>query len=339
MTVDQLDGQAQQQREKLNAENNKSQFFKIQNANHWMKEARNTVAPDMLFGELWYEGELCIMFADTNLGKSILAVQLADSISSGKAINGFKLEAKPQRVLYFDFELTMKQFQARYSNNYEDEYQFSPLLDRAAINPDMVIPDCFDSFEDYLYFSLEKSITQHEAKVLIIDNITYLRNEAERAKDALPLMKELKTLKDKYKVSIMALAHTPKRDISKPITENDLGGSKMLMNFCDSAFAIGRSNKDPHIRYVKQIKQRNTEQVYGAGNVPVFIIEKLANFLQFKHQGFASEYQHLKQETEPISQHVIDKIYELHDKGLSQHKIAKELDVSAASVNKYLKRR
>ncbi len=65
-------------------------------------------------------------------------------------------------------------------------------------------------------------------------------------------MKELKTLKDKYGVSILALAHTPKRDMSKPLTINDLGGSKMLMNFCDSAFAIGASHKAKGIRYLKQ---------------------------------------------------------------------------------------
>ena len=38
-------------------------------------------------------------------------------------------------------------------------------------------------------------------KVLIIDNITYLKNETERAKDALPLMKLLKELKSKYNLS------------------------------------------------------------------------------------------------------------------------------------------
>jgi ribosome-binding protein aMBF1 (putative translation factor) len=203
----------------------------------------------------------------------------------------------------------------------------------------MVIPEKFDSFEEYLYYSLELSITEHDCKVLIIDNITYLRNEAERAKDALPLMKELKALKDRYKVSILALAHTPKRDLSKPLTENDLGGSKMLMNFCDSAFAIGRSNKDPQTRYIKQIKQRNTEQLYGAGNVPVFIVEKPFNFLQFKQNGFASEWQHLKSESEPLSKDIVNKIYELIDKGMSQNKTAKELNLSPATINKYVKRR
>jgi hypothetical protein len=64
------------------------------------------------------------------LGKPILAVQIANSISQGKPIPGFKLEAEKQSVLYFHFELTEKQFQNRYSENYENAYQFDKNLKR-----------------------------------------------------------------------------------------------------------------------------------------------------------------------------------------------------------------
>ena len=56
---------------------------------------------------------------------------------------------------------------------------------------------------------------------MIIDNLTYLKNETEKAKDALPLMKHLKALKRKYGLSILALAHTPKRDATKQLSRND----------------------------------------------------------------------------------------------------------------------
>ena len=57
--------------------------------------------------------------ATTNLGKSILAVQLGDSISRGVAIPGFRLEAAPQKVRYIDFELSDKQFEVRYSASFK----------------------------------------------------------------------------------------------------------------------------------------------------------------------------------------------------------------------------
>ena len=64
----------------------------------------------------------------------------------------------------------------------------------------------------------------------------------------------LKKIKNKYGLSLLILAHTPKRDATKGITKNDLSGSKMLMNFCDSAFAIGESFQKNGLRYLKQIK-------------------------------------------------------------------------------------
>lgn len=85
---------------------NNTSLFTTLPANTWIKQAKSRPIPKMLFSEFWYERELCILFSDTNLGKSILAVQIANSISKGKHIPGFKLEARKQPVLYFDFELT-----------------------------------------------------------------------------------------------------------------------------------------------------------------------------------------------------------------------------------------
>ncbi len=220
-------------------------LFKIQTADQWITDSQTRPAPKMLCGEFWFEGEVCILFADTNVGKSILAVQIADAISRGNAINGLRLETGPQKVIYFDFELSDKQFEARYSDKmpgsefYSNPYRFDANLLRAEIDTDADIDHGFADFEAYLNASLQSAIIAHGAKILIIDNLTYLKNETERAKDALPLMKYLKALKNKYGLSILALAHTPKRDYSKAITRNDLQGSKMLINICDSSFAIG----------------------------------------------------------------------------------------------------
>src|ERR1700760_4207752 len=50
--------------------------FIIKPAAEWLQEGNYQEGGDMLFGEFWHEGELCILFADTNVGKSILAVQI-----------------------------------------------------------------------------------------------------------------------------------------------------------------------------------------------------------------------------------------------------------------------
>lgn len=327
--------------ERYTQEQNKG-LLKVKTANEWLEQAKTTPIPEMLFGEFWHENEICILFADSNLGKSILAVQIANSISRGEQIKGFNLEASKQAVLYFDFELSAKQFEVRYSiknesqKMFENHYKFDDNFKRIEINPDADIPED-DSFENYLNQSLEQTIVETGAKILIIDNITYLKNETEKAKDALPLMKHLKALKSKYGLSILALAHTPKRDLSRPITQNDLGGSKMLYNFVDSCFAIGQSNTDKSVRYIKQIKARNTGMIYDTENVIICRIDKPYNFLAFEFLDFGVEREHLKQKTEKDRESLIEKAKELSKIGNSQREISKELGISVGSVNKYLK--
>ncbi|NMC61398.1 MAG: AAA family ATPase [Candidatus Methanofastidiosa archaeon] len=304
------------------------------------KRQKSGPIPKMLFSEFWFEGELCILFADTNLGKSALAVQISNSISSGQAIRAFNLEAEKQKVLYYDFELSDKQFEARYSENFKNHYSFNPNFLRAEVNPDKsdFKENGFDSFEKYLNNSLEKSISESGAKILVLDNITYLKDTTEQAKFALPLMKDLQGFKKKYGLSILALAHTPKRDLSKPITRNDLQGSKMLINFCDSSFAIGESITDKGIRYLKQIKARNTEIVYDTENVCVCQISKPYNFLLFEFLNFGSEREHLKQVSEGDKEKKITEVLELKKQGISNIEIARRYGVSEGAIRKWIKK-
>lgn len=272
----------------------KKECLIIKPANTWVEEAKNRPIPNMLFSEFWYENEVCILFADTNLGKSILAVQIADSLTTGKAIKGFKLESKPKRVLYLDFELSDKQFENRCSQDYENHYKFNDDFLRAELNTELELPKEFKNIEEYLCSTLPDLITSKNASILIVDNLTFLSAENEKAKDALVLMKTIKSISVALQISILVLAHTPKRDEFKPINKNDLAGSKMLMNFCDSSFAMGNSSQDISFRYLKQIKQRNTEHKYHSDNVIVCSLSKETNFLEFHFETFDEEINHLK---------------------------------------------
>jgi len=318
-------------------ENECKGLFLVKTATRWIEQAKTRPIPKMLFGEFWFEGEICILFADTNLGKSILAVQIGNSISIQVPIRGFILEAQKQPILYFDFELSDKQFESRYSTKFEDHYNWDDNFLRVEINPDADIPLNIP-FEDYLNKSLEQAIIETGSKILIVDNLTYLKNETEKAKDALPLMKHLKSLKSKYGLSILALAHTPKRDLTKPITRNDLSGSKMLINFCDSSFSIGESHTDKSLRYLKQIKARSTEIIYDAENVCVCQIEKPSNFLQFDFLTFGTEWEHLKQITEKDKEKRITESLELKKQGISNMEIARRFGVSEGAVRKWIKK-
>jgi RecA-family ATPase len=305
-------------------------------ANEWINEAKNKPIPKMLFGELWFEGELCILFASSNVGKSILAVQIADSISRGCRIFPLNFEVTPQSVLYFDFELSAKQFENRYSKNYKDHHVFSDSFYRIEIDHEAEIPESED-FNSIINADIEAEIKRTNSKVLIVDNITYLKNETEKSKDAIPLMKHLKKLKSKYGLSILALAHTPKRDQSRPIERNDLGGSAMLMNFCDSSFALGESGRDNSFRYIKQIKSRNCDHIYSGENVLVYEIQKPENFVHFNFVEYADEQFHLISQSLQEKEDKREQAVELKSDGKSLRDIAELLGVGKSTIQRWLK--
>src|SRR5262245_27939980 len=159
-----------------------SEIFEIKTANEWLAGSKERPTPKMLFGECWLEGELAILFADTGKGKSLLAVQIAESIAKGFSVAPMKMTAKPQKVLYFDFELTAKQFEMRYAKEpgkggngqLTGHYKFSDNFSRVEVKMEASVPKGFYTFENYLRHSIERVVKETGATVLIIDNITYL---------------------------------------------------------------------------------------------------------------------------------------------------------------------
>jgi|GEM_PF-481569 KaiC/GvpD/RAD55 family RecA-like ATPase len=316
---------------------NSNSVLTYKKANEWIEEAKLRPNPKKLFGTFWFENEVCILFADTNVGKSILAMQISHSISKGEKVEGFDLESESQKVLYFDFELSDKQFQIRYTNDENEAFEFDENLIRVEINSDSLFEENLP-FEEILINSLVGLIEKTNAKILIIDNLTYLSAENEKAKDALPLMKKLKKIKNKYGLSLLILAHTPKRDASKGITKNDLSGSKMLINFCDSAFAIGESFQKNGLRYLKQIKVRNAIFEYDLNNIVLCQIKKSDSFLLFEYIGLDSEQKHLRIVSEKEKSNMITNAIELNKQGYSNVEIGKQLGKSEGTVRNWLKK-
>ena len=210
-----------------------SGMLTVKTANQWTEEAASRPDPEPLWLSLWYEGEVCCLFSDSNLGKSIYAVEIANGI------------AERRKVIYFDFELSDKQFQLRYTDEFGQRFDFPDNLLRSEIDPDLISDDDFD---DAVIADIEQVAEKYDCRVLIIDNITYLNSVTEKADAASRLMLRLMKLKKKHGLSMLVLAHTPKRPLTSPITQNDLAGSKKLFNFFDSVFALGKSALDENLR-------------------------------------------------------------------------------------------
>ncbi|CCH51578.1 hypothetical protein BN8_00507 [Fibrisoma limi BUZ 3] len=308
----------------------------VRSGNEWLERSKSKPVPKKLFDCLWFEGEICILFASSNQGKSILAVQIADAISKGRPIPGFRLEADTQPVLYADFEMSEKQFEIRYGDGEGNFYRWSNDFMRAELNPEADLPKGYTNFEDYVIDCIEQFIVQTRTRILVIDNLTYLATNTETAKEAAPLMKKLKQLKTKYDLSLLVLAHTPKRDSSKPLTQNDLQGSSRLIQFCDSCIAIGSSVQGSDVKYLKQLKARNTAYEYDEDNVVICQIKKTDGFLHFERIGNGKERDHLRTAFEEKNVQRTE-VMSLAAQGMTQRDIALTIGRSASFVNRLLK--
>ncbi|UII32827.1 AAA family ATPase [Fulvivirga ulvae] len=336
-----LQEEIQELEKTLKVSEKREEVFTVKTMNQYMKDASQKPMPKMLLSELWFEGEICFLFADTNLGKSAISVQIADSITKGEAIPGFKLEVGPQKVLLFDFELSDKQVEIRYSNRGNNHYKFSDLLLRvepngkALLNEDTYIENGKAMLEE-----IEQLIISHGAKIVIVDNLTYLQDTLEKSKGVLALMKRLKALKEMHGYTFLILAHTPKRDCSRPIEKKDLFGSSALMNFADSAIAVGESTQSEYVRYIKQVKQRNCEKIYGSDNVIVGELVKNDNCMIFQFLNYGSEYEHLRVKTQKEKEELDLQIITCHeeDESRSFRDIARQFKVHPMRVKRTLQK-
>lgn len=300
-------------------------------ANEWIERAKGIPDPKPLFGTIWHQGEVAFLFSNTGKGKSILGVQLAESIASGKMI--LNMDTTLQKTILFDFELSAKSFQRRYTGENNISHSFSRNFIRVEIDRDKSLESEEKSFEELIIESITFHIEKSKAEVIIIDNVTFLSATNEKSKEALALMKLILDLSRKRNIAVLLIAHTPKRDIYKPIQLEDLAGSKALSNFTDVCFCIGESVKGRQVRYIKQLKNRNYPIQFDDSNVIECEIEKKDAFLQFKFVDFTTEDEHLKKVSENVDDK-IDEIMELKNDGKSNVEIGKLLGVSESAVRR-----
>lgn len=250
-------------------------------------------APGDLFGPLWRTGEVAILFGETAAGKSILATQIAEAIASGGRClpaaycvdeddddSPIIRTAGPQKVLYFDFELTPAQFTERYTcPATKQRYSFSPDHLRSVIDEDIgPIPEAFrGDLTKFLLHSVTSAVDETEARVVIIDNLAYLTKTAGRGNSGVALIKNLRLFARNTGTSVLILANSIRRPPDRPIRLDDLAGSSTFAHLADSVFALGRSPLDDSIRYIKHLKSRTTRLEYDAAKTIVCTLTRNAD--------------------------------------------------------------
>jgi replicative DNA helicase len=249
-------------------------------------------------GSLTHENSIIILFSDPGTGKSIFGMQIADMISRGKGLwnhKDFQNSCKPKKTVVFDFEMEESELYGRYKKDGKvaNAYNWHKNFFRSGINPDFIDLEEADTL---ITNEMQLVIEEQEPELVIVDNMTYIASESSDPKMATKIMKKLLAMQKRStnQMTIIVIAHTPKRDPSLPIELRHLAGAKALSNFAKTVIAISKSKLDPGLRYIKQLKVRQDIEVYTQENVIVCGIDKAeTGRLEYQFRSFGKETEHL----------------------------------------------
>ena len=289
--------------------------FVVEPMNKCIDEAHKLPPLVSLYSDIVLEGDLCIIFGQSGIGKTIFAMQIARSIAE-----------HDKRVLYVDCEMTPRQLGNRY-----ETANFPPTFLRAEMDKEHPAEDVLKGIE-------EVAAANH-VDVVFIDNITALGQSLDRSADAGTLMASLNTLKKKYNWTLVVLNHVPKMFSGNvPLSLSAMQGSAKINQLIDDAIGIAQSSIDPNLFYVKQCKWRNGELTMGADHVAIYERRKdeYGN-LGFTERGFSTEREHLSIESGNDREELKARVRELSGKGITQMAIAEQLGISQSKVSRLLK--
>lgn len=292
-----------------------SEGFYVRAMNKCLLRAKQLPPLVTLFPNIVLEGDLCIIFGQSGIGKTIFAMQVAR-----------KIAADGRRVLYLDFEMSERQLALRYETP-----NFPPTFFRAEMKTDSVIDNVLASIED--------TAMLNHTDVLFIDNITALGQSLDKGVEAGTLMASLNALKKEHGWTLVVLNHVPKRySGSLPLSLEAIQGSAKLNQLVDDAIGLGVSDKDNSMVYVKQCKWRNAEATLTADHVAVYERRKDdSGNLGFMFRCYDSECNLLGIAADNGREETAANVVSLRGRGRTQQQIAAELGISQSKVSRILK--
>lgn len=232
--------------------------FYIAKANDCFTEKFKT--PRKLFGDLWREGELALLFGGPGTGKTVLSTQIIESIARGREIVGFDMKISGSRVLYVDMAHSQTQFRMRYTHDVggtRKSYRFSERFLRGR-----------PSSPEKLVEWLRQVISEKDVRAVVIDDLDSLRDTATGTRRMIATMRQLRSICEETGVAILLLA-TSRRHGERLVSEADLVRGNGLFGIADSVFALGRHARQADCSYLIQTRSYAGPIKWNSKNAPV----------------------------------------------------------------------
>ena len=291
-------------------------FIQVQPFDRYVANGLQMEEAKELIKYVLVEKETTILFGDTGLGKTTLAMQY-----------GIDIAESGVRVLYVNFELSQHQLAKKFPNKV-----LPKNFDIATINYTLM-HDVTD--QGLILAEIEATALRQKAKVIIIDNLTNLCVNSKEGSEAGSIMLKLVTLRLVHDWTMLILAHVPKRKASDPLTINDLAGSKLLSNMADNVIGLNKSKQGQADRYIIQLKYRSLPIDLNEKNVMHLKLGMSDGYLHFEQIGFSEERNHLPRSRDEYAELEMEISKELRTpSGLSYRDIAEKLGTSLGKVQR-----
>lgn len=302
--------------------------------------------PMLLLGELWLEGEMALLFGEAGVGKSLLAMQIAESVARSWPVEPLELTAGPRRVLYVDLEMSPKQLQLRYSDDGKGDgklgkrYSFSDDVRWISFDPyeAMAAANAEDTAK-ILCSRIKREVREYDIDVVILDSLTALKRSYYGSTELLPIMRRLRRLIADCDISVLVLADVPRSDRPRALTLKCLGGLRLAANIADSIFAIGHSGQGTDERYLKHLRSRSTDIIFDSTHLPTFMMCKDERaFLGLEFIQYENEPSLMADILIEAENDLTVRIYrEIKEKGRSVRDVAEEVGKSKSTVHRLYK--
>ncbi|MFZ1700275.1 MAG: AAA family ATPase [Pyrinomonadaceae bacterium] len=276
------------------------------------------VPPPLLFDEFWREGELAMLFGPAGVGKSLLAVEVADALARGRPLKGLRMPTTRRNVLYVDLVLSDAQFGLRYSCEGSRakmrRYKFSTQFFRDRPKPGSNIAEW-----------LRRLVVRDKINVVVIDDLSIVSQSNDGTRETLELTRTLRQMTHELGISVLVLADSLPNVYAKDADEHDLRRTRILCAHADSVFSLSPVN-DTKMRHLIQTRMQ-------AGDL-AWTHRTPAHFrLTARDDGFVG-FDFIEPEYTPEQ---IDLIHNIHLKRLDRktfRSIAEEFDISKSSAER-----
>ncbi len=295
--------------------NDRSNFIKVEPFKDHIEKGLAMEEPRVLYPFVITKGETTILFGDTAIGKTTLAMMMAMLIA----------EREGQTVLYVNFELSQQQLAQRFKEKDIPGNFYIATIDYSLMN------DVKD--QTHMLAAIEEKALAIDADVIFIDNLTNLCVNSKDGAEAGQLMLQLLTMRMAHEWTLVVLAHVPKRKQTEPLTLNDLAGSKIISNLADNVIGFNRSKKDKDTRYIIQLKWRSGPLTLDEHNVQELLMTNSDGWLHFEFGARDEEFRHLPRSRDEKMELEMEIIKELKKSPNKSYRvIAAELGTSATKI-------